>query len=108
LAQASVSRQEAGLLLKLLVHPEPEVRSAALAVMAATADNARPPPVTAQVEVGRKCSFGYAKAKMFTKILLTISLRLLHISDYKICEHLRENSQNTKILLSRLYAVFAG
>jgi hypothetical protein len=65
LAQASVSRQEAGLLLKLLVHPEPEVRGAALSVMAATADEARPPPVTAQVELGRKCSFGLSESKNF-------------------------------------------
>jgi hypothetical protein len=54
LAQASVSRQEAGLLLKLLVHPEPEVRGAALTVMAATADDARPPPVTAQVHCKKR------------------------------------------------------
>ncbi len=47
-------RQEAGLLLKLLVHPEPEVRSAALTVMAATADDARPPPVTAQVHCKKR------------------------------------------------------
>ena len=65
MAQASVSRQEAGLLLKLLVHPEPEVRGAALTVMAATADDSRPPPVTAQVELRRKCSFGLSESENF-------------------------------------------
>ncbi len=65
MAQASVSRQEAGLLLKLLVHPEPEVRGAALTVMAACADDARPSPVTAQVELGRKCSFGLRESENF-------------------------------------------
>ncbi len=73
MAQASVWRQEAGLLLKLLVHPEPEVRGAALTVMASTADDVRPPPVTAQVELGRKCSFGLRESENLHENTLKIS-----------------------------------
>jgi hypothetical protein len=78
-----VSRQEAGLLLKLLVHPEPEVRGAALTVMAASADDARPPPVTAQVELGENAPLDYAKAEISTKIFKKIARHLLHMLEYK-------------------------